>query len=166
MLVFTFFLTLTVFSQTSLLAQFGPTRLTSGFTKKSEVRKLRFKTRMVPDSSIQKIYPGKCVLNASNGLIFIAITNSGALLAFEDSLARFPIGLEKRNVYPFEMLKDNSLYTLEYTSFSGMDGYLAFRLTESVSGRILDEVYLCLPKVPDGIGSCLFPTSAWIEVIK
>jgi hypothetical protein len=81
----------------------------------------------------------------SNGKIWLALGNSGGLLAFSDSLLNKPILLEKRNGTPFYKPMRSSAYKLVYTSKIGPDSYFACRLVSESGEFVLDEILLCMP---------------------
>jgi len=81
--------------------------------------------------------------NTSNRKIWLALGNSGGMLAFSDSLLNKPILLEKRNGISFHKPMRSSAYKLVYTSKIGHDSYFACRLISESGEFVLDEILLC-----------------------
>jgi hypothetical protein len=94
------------------------------------------------------------------------VSNSGAVLAFSDSLLQNPLFLEKRNIYPFIQLRSRSKYWLEITRSNGKDGYLAARLLNELKTVVIDEVFLCLLKTDQRVLSIDVLPETWIKVKK
>ena len=82
--------------------------------------------------------------NTSNRKIWLALGNSGGMLAFSDSILNSPLLLEKRNGIPFHKPLPNSTYKLVYTSKIGPDSYFACRLVSESGEFVLDEILLCI----------------------
>jgi hypothetical protein len=82
--------------------------------------------------------------NTSNRKIWLALGNSGGLLAFSDSILNSPLLLEKRNGFSFHKPLRNSTYKLVYTSIIGRDSYFACRLVSESGEFVLDEILLCI----------------------
>jgi len=99
----------------------------------------------VPDSSVVSISRLRFQIKNSTGkkALFMAVSNSGAILAFEDSLFSKPVKLEKRAGFPFSSIKANNHFVLHYTCRPGHGDYLAFSLISLPELRILDEVLIC-----------------------
>lgn len=82
--------------------------------------------------------------NISKRKIWLALGNSGGLLAFSDSILNSPLLLEKRNGFSFHKPLRNSTYKLVYTSKIGHDSYFACRLISDSGEFVMDEILLCV----------------------
>ena len=159
----TFFLTLILFIGIPVYAQFGPVGLKTKFQYPDSLFQISLQTTFVPDSTRLKLVKIKCGFQASDQGLYWAVSNSGAILAFSDSLLQNPLFLEKRNVYPFLQLRSRSKYWLEITRCNGKDGYLAARLMNDIKDVVIDEVFLCLLKTDQRILTIEVLPEGWIK---
>jgi hypothetical protein len=159
----TFFLTLILFIGKPACAQFGPVGVKTKFQHVDSVFQLSLQTTFVPDSTRLKLLKVKCVFQASGQKLYWAVSNSGAILAFSDSLLQKPLFLEKRNVYPFLHLRSRSKYWFEITRSNGKDGYLAARLLDDLKEVVIDEVFLCLLSTDQQIMTIEVFPEGWIK---
>jgi len=156
---FAFFITL-IFITT--LCGFGQTRIKlplNPFPAEDSILSVMFKTNRMPDTTKILGLKGQCKLKNQCSVYFL-VSNSGAILVFVDSLFQIPIPVEKKNFFPFHYLAHFSTYFIQVSCLIGNDGYLAFRLKEAGSRKILDEVFVCTPWIDVGIlGIALYPSS-------
>jgi hypothetical protein len=128
--------------------QAGPLRFSSPFECENCLdTALIFTNNSIPDS--MKVALARLEFretgNTSNRKIWLALGNSGGLLAFSDSILNSPLLLEKRNGIPFHKPLPNSTYKLVYTFKIGPDSYFACRLVSESGEFVLDEILLCMP---------------------
>lgn len=144
-------------------AQKGPLRFRSPFGEfPTDTLKLQT-AGFIPDStqvSLAEIRFCQKIGNTESDLS-LALSNTGGLLAFADSLLKSPLPLEKRTAFPFTPFKPVRHYALVYTPSPGPGDYLAFRLLDSGKNEILDEIYLCSLNSPVRIS--FQSTKAWIS---
>ena len=162
----TFFLTLILLFRIPALAQYGPLGVKTKFLHADSLYHIPLQTAFVPDSSLLKLMKIQCSFRDSGFRLFWAVSNSGAVLAFSDSLLQNPLFLEKRNIYPFIQLRSRSKYWLEITRSNGKDGYLAARLLNELKTVVIDEVFLCLLKTDQRVLSIDVLPETWIKVKK
>ncbi len=152
-----------IFFGTASFGQNGPLRSPVWFGEGTPVGVSLFQTSVVPDSTRFTLLSGRCGFEDSGAApVFLAISNTGAVLAFADSACRRPLPLEKRSWFPFRRLKNFSSYRLEIARCVGLDGYLAARLVGLREGEILDEVFLCMPRVWMEVTGIEFGFLSWI----
>jgi len=162
----TFFLTLILFVGLTCQAQFGPISVKMKFQQPDSLYRISLQTVQVPDSTLHKLVKIGCGFQSSFPGFFWAISNSGAILAFKDSLLEKPLFLEKRNIFPFVSLKSRSDYWLETTRSNGNDGYLAARLFDRTLKVVVDEVFLCLSKTNLRIREMKVYSEPWMHEDK
>lgn len=158
----TFFLTLILSCGLRAQAQFGPLRFKTKFQQPDSLFSYSLQTGQVPDSTRRSLMKIGCEFQSSYPTVFWALSNSGAILAFQDSLLENPLVLEKRNVYPFIHIRSWSKYRLEITKSNGKDGYLAVRLLNETGNLVLDEVFLCLLQTDLRVRMLNFVSESWI----
>lgn len=127
-------------------AQQGPLRFPSPFGKNNTESILLKTSSFIPDSTLISLAPIQFRQKEKSDfkLLFLALSNSGGMIAFSDSLLIKPIFLEKRSAFPFRPFKPNQHIRIEYTCKPGSGDYLGFRLFEVNSNLlILDEVLIC-----------------------
>jgi hypothetical protein len=125
--------------------QSGPLRFRNPFLSAPSDTLFLKTDNYVPDSTVVSLsgLQFKVKIPSSEKTLFMAVSNSGAILAFEDSLFLKPVKLEKRGGFPFSAIKANNHFMLQYTKRPGSGDYLAFRLISLPELRILDEVLIC-----------------------
>jgi hypothetical protein len=105
----------------SCLGQTGPLKFKSPFqVQQCDTIKLETNS-YVPDSSIVSfsILHFKLSSVANRSDIFIAISNSGSILAFRDSSLHTPELLEKRSSFPFTRIKSGEQFKFIFTETPG-----------------------------------------------
>jgi len=162
----TFFLTLILLVGFQAGAQFGPVSVRTKFQSPDSLIRSCLQTDQVPDSTRSRLVKISCVFQSAQTELYWAVSNSGAILAFRDSLLKTPLFLEKRNVYPFIHLKSRSKYWLEVTRSNGKDGYLAARLLDESCKQVIDEVFLCLLQTDQRVQSMEVFPEPWISQNK
>lgn len=75
--------------------------------------------------------------------LFLSI--SGALIAFEDSLIKKPVMVEKIRYFPFRKARLGENYFIHISKNSGPHGFIRVWWTLGERGTLLDEIFICLP---------------------
>jgi hypothetical protein len=145
----------------------GQTRPPQGLEKfeNKAVRVSRLRFSSLPDTTESSLYLGRTSIGPTFFPVFLGLTNSGSLLAFVDSLGRFPIQIEKRRHFPFFWLFPNKLYEVEIGTGTGEDGYIAARLLETEPQvRVLDEIWICAPIRHFPVRPISWEARSWIKI--